>query len=281
MRESVDLRTETTIPGSFAAVSLNMHTSKTKFRRNYYKGQNMLADLGGLLKGIITLATLINYYFTDKNYYSDIINQNIDSLTENEKKSELIQSKKKSIETLGVISGTRNNKLNSISISPHGSPLKSKLRDGEDNNTKRTVGSLNLSPSESKKLNRKISKIPSSNSIINPKSDKKKLINFSFAQLVLPAFCFSSSSESKKGLNNFNKLKNKIRAQIDISHIIRQSNTVDKISFILCGENRNLIEKCVNPAHYDEKNLPQEFNLIQNKIIRRLSGFELKDKENN
>ena len=118
----------------------------------------MLADLGGLLKGVITLATLLNYYFTDNKFYSDIINHNIDSLTENEKKSELLQSKKKSIETLGLVSGTRNNKFNSIS--PHGSPSKAKLRDGEDNNTKRTVGSLNSRPSESKKFNRKISKIP-------------------------------------------------------------------------------------------------------------------------
>jgi hypothetical protein len=71
-KESVDLRTTTTIPGSFAAASFYQNGYKLKFKRTYYKGQNMLADAGGLFKGILTLATVLNIYFCETSFYQAI-----------------------------------------------------------------------------------------------------------------------------------------------------------------------------------------------------------------
>ena len=39
------------------------------YKRNYYKIQNWLADVGGVLKAIMTGATLINYFMSDYFYF--------------------------------------------------------------------------------------------------------------------------------------------------------------------------------------------------------------------
>jgi hypothetical protein len=79
---SVDLRLQedTTIPGSFAVISLNMHPMKKVYQRKYYKAQNMIADLGGLFKGILLLAAIINYYFSERLYFHELIEYNSNSV---------------------------------------------------------------------------------------------------------------------------------------------------------------------------------------------------------
>lgn len=79
-KESMDFKTVTTIPETFAVVSFNMNVLKKVITRRYYKFQNMLADLGGLLKGCISIAVIINWYFCNKQYYNEIINASINSL---------------------------------------------------------------------------------------------------------------------------------------------------------------------------------------------------------
>lgn len=83
-REATDLRASPTVPGSFMVISLNMHQLKQKFMRKFYKAQNMVADLGGLLKCVLMLGSILNYYFSEKLYYNQIINSNIYNYEENE-----------------------------------------------------------------------------------------------------------------------------------------------------------------------------------------------------
>jgi hypothetical protein len=51
-----------------AVTPMKMYQLKQKFMRKFYKAQNMMADLGGLLKGVLMLATILNFYFSEKNY---------------------------------------------------------------------------------------------------------------------------------------------------------------------------------------------------------------------
>jgi hypothetical protein len=63
-KESVILSKDTTIPDSVAALYFNMNPLKLVITKKYYKFQNMLADVGGLLKSVIWIATLISQYLT-------------------------------------------------------------------------------------------------------------------------------------------------------------------------------------------------------------------------
>ena len=42
----------------------------------------MIADLGGMVRGIVLIATALNFYFSNKLYFKDLINSNIYSLEE-------------------------------------------------------------------------------------------------------------------------------------------------------------------------------------------------------
>ncbi len=89
--ESVHLRPQstTTIPNSFLAISINNSTIKQVYTRRYYKVQNCIADLGRIIKGIILIASGINYFFSYRYYMIDIINYNLGnycSMNENQEK---------------------------------------------------------------------------------------------------------------------------------------------------------------------------------------------------
>jgi hypothetical protein len=113
-KESVDIRplSSTTIPYSFVAISLNNHIMKQSFYRKYYKLQNCIADLGGVIKGIIIICHAINYFFSGKYYKLDIINYNLrnydvnDSPTPIARNIEKLDNSKSSIKQISVLENT-------------------------------------------------------------------------------------------------------------------------------------------------------------------------------
>jgi hypothetical protein len=72
-RETADLRPEGTVPGSFALISVLMDNSYDEYKRRFTKFQEVLANLGGLFKGICTIAFILNYIFFDELYYINIM----------------------------------------------------------------------------------------------------------------------------------------------------------------------------------------------------------------
>lgn len=72
-RETADLRPQGTVPGSFALISVLMDNSYDEYKRRFTKFQEVLANLGGLFKGICTIAYLLNYFFFDELYYINIM----------------------------------------------------------------------------------------------------------------------------------------------------------------------------------------------------------------
>jgi hypothetical protein len=68
---------KTTIAQSIAAVSFNMNSMKTNYSKYFYKGQNWIADVGGLLKALVSLAGIINLHFSSNLYYYKILDASI------------------------------------------------------------------------------------------------------------------------------------------------------------------------------------------------------------
>jgi hypothetical protein len=77
---STDLRGQTIIPNTFATVTITMDRLKKKFVRKYYKVQNMIADLGGVVKGFILISSLINYFIREKLFFLDLLRANNNSI---------------------------------------------------------------------------------------------------------------------------------------------------------------------------------------------------------
>lgn len=73
-KETVDLRTKTSIPGGVSHMTLLMDAQVDKYKRTFDKIQNLLANTGGVLKGLTFLAGIINMIFSEKLYMLSIIN---------------------------------------------------------------------------------------------------------------------------------------------------------------------------------------------------------------
>jgi hypothetical protein len=72
-RETADLRPQGTVPGSFALISILMDNTYDQYNRKFTKFQEVLANLGGLFKGLCTIAYILNYIFFDELYYMNIM----------------------------------------------------------------------------------------------------------------------------------------------------------------------------------------------------------------
>lgn len=68
------------IPGAFSGFHFGYGNIKQVYNIRYYKLQNMLADLGGLVKALITILLNLNLYFSNKTFFNKVIDANINSL---------------------------------------------------------------------------------------------------------------------------------------------------------------------------------------------------------
>jgi len=98
VRETVDLRTQGSIPGSFAMVTSIMDSQYDSFSRSFMKAQQVLANLGGVIKGLAIIANIFTFIFVNEIYYFDLVKvlfdcspeQNQNFSNDNQSQSELI-----------------------------------------------------------------------------------------------------------------------------------------------------------------------------------------------
>jgi hypothetical protein len=305
--ERADFRTEDRYPGAFAACTFNMGYFKQTIKRRYYKFQNMLADLGGLLRGIITIALYINLFLSEKIFYNRIINANIHSFggdvknsqikTENEKKlemtkrttnhksslSEIKQIRKKSSghrqgeesHSNKILNKNGNNAVDSGTL--HEAPAQN-MRSGEGRtNRSDSKGKLGIS----EKLNTKIlnSKKISVNNVTpcRPENTNRREVEMSCLAYIFPNFCFSKNSKHGKQLELHLKFKKAIDSQMDVITLLGKLHLVDKLNFVISGDrNKDLLTYANNPYLFngEENTKTSEIYSTRKEILSTLKLFE-------
>ena len=201
VKESVDLRplSTTTIPNSFLALSINNAPFKQVYYRRYYKVQNCIADLGGILKGILLIASGINYFFSSRYYIIDIVNNNLGnyrSLNEHKDKNlDYTKIADKSANSAQVMNMKNNNYVKSKNI-------------------------------QAFKLPFYLSCVP------------KHLLRF--------------NKKTRDYVNELEVLKKATERQMDICYILNKLNIVDKLTYILFGNNPKRIENSSNPYMFNK-----------------------------
>ena len=71
--QNVNLNFQGTVPGSFALISLTMDYKSDFYHRSFLKAQSLLANIGGMIKGILLIFEIIFYYTNTELYYYEII----------------------------------------------------------------------------------------------------------------------------------------------------------------------------------------------------------------
>jgi hypothetical protein len=107
-KETVDLRAEGSIPGSFAMVTTIMDSKVDYYKRSFMKAQHVLANGGGILKGIVTIAQIITFFIATQEYYYELI-QSLFNLNKRQIHLDAYTSIRtlKSLNTLGSYSNSR------------------------------------------------------------------------------------------------------------------------------------------------------------------------------
>jgi hypothetical protein len=263
---------------------------KQSITRRYYKVQNMLADLGGLLKALITIAFHLNFYFSDKTYYNRIIDANINSMyIKSIRESVLVEcvgAKEKNKDQNYPVPQDdvkKDEKVNGDNIEndlEKGSPRKflniskSMVSDigqqiemipVKDDLTQRSdlksVSNNNLQlskvPDSDKPKEDQIKEAPSTMELKKKRSVPFKAFQIDIAGYLLPMCCFNPNSRTGRQLQLHCKLSKIINEQLDILNITRKFHTVDKINYILCGQKyKNLLETTINPYLQEDSMLP-------------------------
>jgi hypothetical protein len=269
-RETVDFRTDPVVTGALVGISFNMNDLKQKIRKNYYKFQNMLADLGGLYKAVLTIITFINGYFSDRFYFNEIIERNINSMSENSNNKSNIIHKPDFITGTSLVNlGQSQNKLLNLNNL------------NKDNQIFIARGN---SENNSDDINNKepIKNHFSLNKINHPKNDnfekiekKYSIKNLKFLQNTTPLSCNKIKSSSSQKFKMHNKFKNFVINQLDIVNLIIKINNLDKICNIVAGsEYKNFLHDCINPDFFDKSDVSvmYDFNEIKRQILHNISN---------
>jgi hypothetical protein len=297
--ESIDFRTEPDIPGTFLQINFELGYFKKVIQRKYYKFQNMLADLGGLLKGLMTITTFFYSFLSEKIFYNQIIDGNIDSLFIPNFNAPSSNSPSKLLKNNPLTPGSPSPMKKIKSGQSNSKKLSNDKRSRSKNSNKGTSSvvspNINISASlhpvnldeKDVPLNSDLrqSNLNSANEIISNRlkgrkqQDRTNLKlaseNFQFEILayVLPMCCFKKNSKAEKQLALYHKFKKIIDGQMDLVQILNKIHLIDKINYVLSGDkNKNLLENSINPSLYEESSIPKQSNVYdaREKILATL-----------
>lgn len=272
LRETVDFRTDQLVPGAVLGISFDMNVLKQKVKKNYYKFQNMLADIGGLYKAMLTLITFFNGYFSDRYYLNEIIEKNIDSMSK-KKCTSLIAP----ITILNNDPKFSNSKMLNLEQSQNNLMYLQKNKAYFNNKRYSSRQIEFFTPEKNRNTLNIISNIESNNTTpvknndVSTESYSKK----NCPQIICPNWCFNSNSTSGKKLAMTGRFKKFMTDQLDIVKFFHNMNNFDKICIMLTGkENMKILDKCINPNICEEDiDAISEFRNVKTKIISNLSNI--------
>jgi hypothetical protein len=265
-RESNLMKVNPLVPGSLLEVSFEMHVLKQIIKKNYYKFQNMIADIGGLLKAVLTILTFFNNYFSDKLYFNDIIEQNICSMYEKKSSTNIVHIAKSNIESKVFNKSIGNSHLNLLNFKVDNPKSKNIIKNHNyEINYDPKISNLNV-----------IAELNTDNA----NTKKSKVSELKLIQIITPLWCFNKKFCSTKDLRAHHKYKKFIIKLLDVRNILKRMNILDKISLILTGsENKHILESCINPNFYEDGQVQApmvtEFDEVKNQILNTISDFIL------
>ena len=105
--------------------------------------------------------------------------------------------------------------------------------------------------------------------MLNTKGMKKGVFKLFFSEIILPSFCFGKNSSARQRKANYDKYTNIIKEQLDIGNLFTKVMLIDKINYVLTGEeNMHLLNNCINPIYLKNKSFKNsEISIARQHII--------------
>jgi hypothetical protein len=264
IREATDLRTTPTVEGSFMVVSLNMFQLKQKIIKKYYKAQDMISDLGGILKGVLLLSNLLSFYFTEKSYYNELINSNIHSFEDDEFFHEKNFNEKLYHKDSSKFHFNNFNSNSFIGRNPNINKNMNKIliRSSISKSSSHNIKFHQKFSIEKNSINTK--KLHQENKFDNIKNCslskfEERRFKLYLKEKLFPVCCFKNNSSSRRKMMIFDKLIKIIQKQLDLDTILKHENIIDKLSYIFVSDRyKILLENCLNPYIKNIENINED-----------------------
>ncbi len=265
IQTSVDLRMKTTIAQSIAAVSLNMNSMKTNYSKFFYKCQNMIADVGGLLKALVSLAGIINHYFSSNLYYYKILDANINFMMKTPNPNIGINSsenKRKFEES--KIGLNINNIENDFSVNAPrqiNNYITPRIVDFSFSCQKNNIGNSKSS-----------SLFPQYKMTETKQNESEMRLNFKNRQIFLCSFCFKNGSKSRSNVILLNKFFKLIKKQLEITNIISKINNIELVNYLLLDwQSCDPLKQYFNPFNLEQGDeIPTNLVKLKEEVIKKL-----------
>jgi hypothetical protein len=222
-RDATDLRTSATVPGTFSVASFYNYPLKQNFKRTYYKGQNMIADSGGIIKGLILIAKFL-YFFSSTNLYNqELLNFNLPNYSKSNNCNKKVTVPKKIRREVSIVEDRSNKKSHTAEKTTTSQLLVL-------NNNKETF-----------------------------KLKRPNDINYTLCETLFPPICF----KSRKHIKYASGLRSVIKRQLDIREILNKVNLIDKMSILLMGQDYQVMNLCPNRMISLKKDFTEDEKILK------------------
>jgi hypothetical protein len=283
----VDMRDQKTnvTPYTFLWITLINSSNKVVYYRTYMKAQTLLANVGGVIKGIMSFASVINFFISMKLYYSKLINVYECSSISAMEPVAYVGLRKPAVVDVKKFKFNFNNKnlknsnndnykanLDGERIYSSGSQYRlqennvnifqvGKLNDHNNHNEKKKQSlnevvlnkkTLNQLDIETKNDQKAKSDFNSEKKFDSVNSKTFKFFKLTLREVSLPFFC------SKKSHNQsfFTLGQKKVKEALDIQQYIKSMNNLEALqNFVLDNE-----QLCVFKYAFDYKKPDESFN---------------------
>ena len=225
----IDLRDteKSTVPGSFLTMTFLNHKEITTYNRVYQKFQDFLANVGGIIKGIMMIASIINIFVSQNLYYQYLIN-NISEIKYDIYRSFKNENKNFQAKDFNKNKDNENN-INKNETPSQRSNLELNIDKSNINNFADIDTTLRVNAQEK---NEKVTMKIDSNKFCYSEMVKENFqFSIKFTQIFLPSFLLNICNK-KKSFNELAYLKSikRIDSQLNIENILNKFFELDNLN---------------------------------------------------
>jgi hypothetical protein len=223
--------------GNFVSITLTNTNYKSSYNRSYLKIQNLLADIGGVVKVLMIVASFIERYFTSIFWWASIGNtifnvnlKNEENLKNNISKNNISNSKLQ-LNAKGTSKMIENNFVNEYIFFKF-SNLENQIN-------------LPITRNVNENIYKKFNK-------------QKQMIKPNFKDMICPRILNKS-----KIANAVNRIETYVANQISVENLINKVHEIEKIKFLLMDDNELLAFKYLSNPNLIVEIVPNEKDRIQ------------------
>ncbi len=258
-----DLQTGSFIPYSFCTYTILNYSQVNNIFRSFKKIQNLVADTGGIIKGVMTIFFLLNYTVSHNILSEKLVNSTCSLFLDEEEAKNFSKRNSIFIEQTPKKERTLLN-FATVNEVPNVTFSEMKLSKEEMRNAK----SFDYNELDVCSNHHSISKDKSSSSVYldkkltkanlkTAKKNKQKKVKLNLYHYLLPFVCFKNNQMVK----NLTKKMKIVHEKMNVIYMINKFNDIEKLIDLLFSNEQKLLFSLIPWKIFDSQNVPSDYEI--------------------